>query len=83
MGTWNHRVVEMASEPEKLLGLREVYYDEKGRPFAHGDPFLCGETPEELRLVLARLLQAIDMPMLKETDFPEESQTDNGTLEER
>jgi len=51
------------------VALREVYYDEADRPAAHGEPFLSGETLEELSQVVGRLTDALQQPVLKPEDF--------------
>jgi hypothetical protein len=49
--------------------LREVYYDEEGKPAAHGEPFVSGDNLEELSAVVHRLTEALGQPILKPEDF--------------
>ncbi len=75
-------MVEISSEEEVLLTIREVYYDEEGKPFAHGEPFVCGENLEELRAVVDRITQAINTPVLKSSDFPNQDDLEQETQAE-
>jgi hypothetical protein len=69
MGTWNHRIVDLSTKHEPCLALREVYYDEKGEPAMHGEPFLCGDHVEELKGLLDKMQGAINAPVLSLDDF--------------
>jgi hypothetical protein len=69
MSGWNHRVVDMSSTEEPCLGFREVYYDQAGTPAAHGEPFMVGDSLEELQELVSRLRAALDLPILRENDF--------------
>ncbi len=69
MAKWNHRVVDLSSPQEPCVALREVYYDEEGKPAAHGEPFVSGDNLEELSAVVHRLTEALGQPILKPEDF--------------
>jgi len=68
---WNHRVMNCPSENggDDLLFFKEVFYDDKGKPDAYSEPFMCGDDLDELRLLLLRLEKALDKPVLHENDF--------------
>jgi hypothetical protein len=68
---WNHRVVNCPSENDgdDFFTFREVYYDEEDRPETYSDPFMCGDTIEELHVLVARLSAALEKPTLHEGDF--------------
>jgi len=68
---WNHRVMNCPSENggDDLLFFKEVYYDDNGKPDAYSEPFMCGDDIDELRLLLQRLENALDKPVLHENDF--------------
>jgi len=65
---WNHRVVKTG----RHYGIHEAFYHE-GDKFPHSitedamQP--CGETVQELREDLERMLNALDEPVLKDEDF--------------
>jgi len=71
---WNHRVVRKHYEAETLLGIHEVFYDEKGVPdMVTVDPVeVCGETLEELEELLDWMLKALGQPILEYDDIPPE-----------
>lgn len=54
---------------DDLLFFKEVYYDDKGKPYAYSEPYMCGDDLDELRLLLLRLEKALGEPVLHETDF--------------
>jgi len=56
---------------DDLYVFKEVYYDEEGKPDSYSDPFVCGDDLDELRLLLQRLENALDKPVLHENDFGE------------
>ena len=67
---WNHRLVRIADGEETLLHLCEVYYNDSGQPTRHGDPFLCGNTVEEMEELVRRMGVAVSRPVLDAaTDF--------------
>lgn len=68
---WNHRLVDMTDENngEQLYAIREVHYDDDGKPMGHGEPFMCGESMDEIYELLDRLEEAVKHPALKPEDF--------------
>lgn len=64
---WNYRIVKTHD------GLRifDVYYDEAGNPVAtHTVPtYIYGDTVDELREQLARISEALTLPILDEADI--------------
>lgn len=66
--SWNHRVVRLNDEDGTLI-LAEVFYDENDKPVGYTDPFMCSETMDGLRLLVARLGDALDEPVLNADDL--------------
>jgi hypothetical protein len=65
--TWNLRLVNMESEefPEdKYVEIREVYYDQIGKPLGHSAATMGGEDANEIRTYLTWALEALDKPIL-------------------
>lgn len=65
--TWNLRLVEMVDEEcqdEQYIELREVYYDQLGKPLGHCRATVGGESPDEVRQYLAWALEAVGKPIL-------------------
>jgi hypothetical protein len=71
MSIWNHRLVDMSADNggDPMLALREVFYDDDGKPMGHTEPFMCGETMTEMLELLERLHVAMNHPILKPEDF--------------
>ena len=69
MTTWNHRVVAFDQSEHNLptwLAICEVYYD-AGVPIAHTKGVeVSGESIEELRTTLERMLACLDKPVIEE-----------------
>ena len=72
MGTWNYRVIK--HQPEKghvvLYAVHEVYYNDDGSTNGHTENAIwpVGETIEELRSDINRMLLALDRPVIEVTD---------------
>jgi len=65
--TWNLRLVEMVEEEcqdERYIEIREVYYDQLGKPLGHTRATSGGENVEEIRRYLTWALEALDKPVL-------------------
>ena len=69
MGHWNHRVVERTiidcGKPVRWLGIHECFYDDKTR-WTDEPVTVEGETIEDLRETLERMLRALDKPIIHE-----------------
>jgi hypothetical protein len=66
--TWNLRLVEMVEEEcqdDLYIEIREVYYDQLGKPLGHCRATSGGENVEEVRQYLTWALEALDKPILK------------------
>ena len=64
---WNHRVVRTVDDEtlEIMLQIAEVYYNsDTGKPYTYCEPFLTGETLEELTETLNRMQAARLQPVL-------------------
>lgn len=71
MGTWNYRVLKHT--PEKghtYYAIHEVYYADDGATNGHTENAVwpVGETIEELRADINRMLLALDRPVIKATE---------------
>jgi hypothetical protein len=69
MSHWNHRVVRRvypgALDGEVAYQIHEAYYGIEDKPLISTEPdHPHGETPEELREDLERMLRALDKPVL-------------------
>ena len=70
MSTWNHRVVRFSQAEFDLpdwFAICEVFYD-NDEPIAHTSEGVSvdGESIEELRATLQRMLDCLDKPILSE-----------------
>lgn len=73
MGIWNHRVVRRIvrdfGEDVERLGIHEVFYDVEGETLWTDDPVSVeGESIDELRQTLGRMLRALDHPILDDNE---------------
>lgn len=72
MSHWNHRVFKYVHpEGDEEYTVREVYYDDDGKPelySAEPQP-PCGPTLEDLIVELGRMQVACAKPILTEADF--------------
>ena len=68
---WNHRIVRIKNGDETILKFSEVHYNEDGSLMLFTDPFLHGESIEDMRQTAERLLKATSLPIIDEQDFPE------------
>jgi hypothetical protein len=70
---WNHRVMNCPSEnggTDDYFTFKEVYYNAKtNEPYAYGNPFIGGDTFEELEELVEHLKTALGNPVLHENNF--------------
>lgn len=77
MSHWNHRLVRRtyvgAKEPEISLEIHEAYYDDAGKVWAVTQEGVTvhGETVEEVRGTLERMLRCLNAPILDYESIPE------------
>jgi len=67
MMTWNLRLVEMVAQgcqDERYIEIREVHYDQMGKPLGHCSATTGGGNVEEIRQYLTWSLEALDKPIL-------------------
>ena len=79
MMTWNLRLVEIVAagcQDEQHIEIREVHYDQLGKPFGHGRATASGSTIEEIRQYLTWSLEALEKPILIFGDDDEYSSQD-------
>jgi tetrahydromethanopterin S-methyltransferase subunit H len=65
--TWNLRLVNMADPAcpdDPWIEIREVFYDQVGKPLGHTSAPISGETKEEVATYLQWALEALDKPIL-------------------
>jgi hypothetical protein len=62
---WNYRVVKEKENGEEWLEVREVYYDQLGKPMGHCTATVSGETLGEIEIVLDMMAQAFNKPVIK------------------
>lgn len=69
MGHWNYRVVKTKDGDDDWYAVHSCYYDDDGE--ADGTSLLAsragGNTLEQLRADLQRMLEALDKPIIDET----------------
>jgi len=64
--TWNLRLVDMTESPDDpYIEIREVFYDQVGKPLGHTTATMGGEDQQEIRTYLEWALEALDKPILK------------------
>lgn len=69
--TWNLRLVEIVAEgcqDERYIEVREVFYDQLGKPMGHTTATMGGGNVAEIKQYLTWALEALDKPIL---DFKE------------
>ena len=68
---WNYRIVNTKSENggEDWYCLQEVYYNEKGEPYAYCNACTGSESLETLKDVWHMVNESITLPPLQEEDF--------------
>ena len=65
--TWNHRVTKATVDGETVYEIREVYYDlpdSDGIGWTQNASTPYGQTLDELRTDLQRMLEALDKPVI-------------------
>jgi len=84
MMTWNHRVVRyqtrnLFGDPDVGFAIHEVYYDKDGNVQAMTSEAVrpWGDTKDELRLELMRMLEALNKPDLDYNDEDEQERFAN------
>ena len=69
---WDYRVVRTESEDgsNEQYTVQEVYYDDDGKPSALSiDLMVEGDTITEMRTQLEKMLEALEEPVLDESDI--------------
>ena len=64
---WNYRVIKTKDDEtqEEYLEIREVYYDQLGKPMGHCSATVGGETLGELETVLQMMSSALGKAVIK------------------
>ena len=68
---WNFRLIDLSHENagEPWVRIQEVYYNDDESLEGYADATVGSEDAEGLRLTLTRMLEALDKPVLKVSDF--------------
>ena len=78
--TWNHRVLKTTSEFEGILiedyRIVEAQYRD-GKLSSYCQPFLQGDSLEDLSWALDQMKAALAKPILLEEDFPDHKEEDD------
>jgi hypothetical protein len=69
--TWNYRIVndKSGNDGEDWYCLKEVCYDDLGKPTGYSDPCLGSEDMASFMLVWEWITEAVKLPPLEEEDF--------------
>ena len=65
--TWNLRLVDMSDSEhpdDPYVEVREVHYDQLGKPLGHTTATMGGESPEEVKQYLSWALDSLDKPII-------------------
>jgi hypothetical protein len=62
--TWNLRLVDLTEDENPYVEIREVYYDQLGKPIGHCSATMGGENKEEIKTYLKWALEALEKPVL-------------------
>lgn len=79
MNTWNYRLINRTHRNggEPWVEIVEVYYDENGKLEGFSNPFINGETKEEVLFNLKRIIADIeDNPVLELAEFGRKPEDD-------
>ncbi len=64
--SWNYRIARYESDGESGYSVVEAYYNTENEIFAVSEPIApYGETPEDLRLSMERMLMAFERPVIE------------------
>ena len=66
--TWNLRLVNMSNPYEDYFEIREVYYDNMGKPVGHSRASIGGEDRLEVDRYIELAKLALDKPIIKFTN---------------
>lgn len=59
---WNHRLIQV--EPDLIQVCEVAYDDETNKPTGYSDAFLTGDTVEEIKNSLVKMMMACAHPIL-------------------
>jgi hypothetical protein len=65
--TWNLRLVNMTSHEypdEDYIEIREVFYDQMGKPLGHSAAAMGGQDKDEIKQYLKWAMEALDKSVL-------------------
>ena len=67
--TWNYRVIKTTDGDNPWYEIREVYYDQVGKPMGHCSATAGGETVDEIKECMKMMESALTKAVIKDTDF--------------
>ena len=68
---WNLRVLEIPDGASCYYEVREVFYNEHGKPWGHSRASMSAESKEALRTYLMWALESLDKPVFQDCDLVE------------
>lgn len=72
MGTWNYRILKETQQDEEFFTIRDVYYkDDKAYGYGDIPAYPIGDTQDELKQSVEKMLLAFEKPVLIPEDFNE------------
>lgn len=79
MSHWNYRVLAFKEEDETFFQVRDVYYDDEGKPngYSSVSSNISSDTVEGLKQNLKRIEECFEKPTLSGDNFPEEWKSEN------
>ena len=68
---WNYRIIKSKDEEtkEEWFEIKEVYYDQLGKPMGHCTATVGSDKLEEIKEVLSMMAQSLDKAVIKDGDF--------------
>lgn len=74
--TWNLRVLEVPDGASYYYEVREVFYNEHGKPWGHSRATMQAESKDALRTYLTLALESLDKAIFKDCDLVERDAND-------
>jgi len=68
--TWNVRLMKMYDEPDEVyFEMREVFYNEMGKPLGHTAAIVGGQNIDEIKHYIGFMNEALTRHILDEKNF--------------
>lgn len=75
--TWNLRMLEVPDGASSYYEIREVFYNEHGKPWGHSRATMAAESKDGLRRYLTLALEALDKQPFQDCDLVERNANDS------